>query len=112
MNEAAERVSAALLLVTAPDREVGEGLARACVEEGLAACVNLLPGVRSIYRWQEAVETADEVMLLIKTRSAALPALMQRVGELHPYEVPEMIEVRIDGGSRAYLEWLGAAVTR
>jgi periplasmic divalent cation tolerance protein len=99
-----------LVLVTAGSREEAERIARAVVEERLAACVNLLGGVRSIYRWQGAVETADEVLLLIKTRSDAIDSLRERVMELHSYEVPEFVVLEIAGGSDAYLAWIRASV--
>jgi periplasmic divalent cation tolerance protein len=95
-----------VVFVTAPDPEVGRRLARALVEERLAACVNLLPGVRSTYRWAGAVQEDDEVLLVIKTREDRLAALSRRVHELHPYELPELIAVGILGGSERYLAWL------
>jgi periplasmic divalent cation tolerance protein len=95
-----------LVLVTAPDAEVAARLARTMVEERLAACVNLVPGVRSIYRWAGAVQEDAEVLLVIKTREDRLPALSKRVQELHPYELPELIAIGVQGGSERYLEWL------
>ena len=95
-----------LLLVTAPSAEVGTRLARALVDERLAACVNLVPGVRSIYRWAGAVQEDDEVLLVIKTRQDRVSELSRRVHELHPYELPELIAVGVQGGSERYLEWL------
>jgi periplasmic divalent cation tolerance protein len=95
-----------VVLVTAPDAEVGTRLARAVVEERLAACVNLVPGVRSIYRWAGAVQEDDEVLLVIKTREDRVAALSRRVHELHPYELPELIAVAVLGGSERYLAWL------
>lgn len=104
MSEAVQAV-----LITAPDADVGAALAGALVEEGLAACVNLVPGVRSIYRWEGAVQDDTEVLLIAKTREALLPALTARVEALHPYDVPEVIALPIAGGSAAYLAWLRAA---
>jgi periplasmic divalent cation tolerance protein len=98
-----------VLLITAPDAGVGVSLARALVEEGLAACVNVVPGVRSIYRWEGAVQDDSEVLLIAKTREALLPALTARVEALHPYDVPEVIALPIAGGSPAYLAWLRAS---
>ena len=95
-----------VVLVTAPDAEVGTRLARAVVEERLAACVNLVPGVRSIYRWAGAVQEDAEVLLVIKTREDRVAALSRRVHELHPYELPELIAVGVLGGSERYLDWL------
>ncbi len=76
------------------------------MEERLAACVNLLPGVHSIYRWQDAIESADEVLLMIKTTAARVGALQQRIVSLHPNELPELIAVEAAGGSPAYLDWV------
>jgi periplasmic divalent cation tolerance protein len=97
--------------VTAPDPEVARSLARAVVEEGLAACVNLLPGVRSIYRWKGAVEEADEVLLVLKTRADRVETLRERVEALHPYEVPEFVVLPVEGGLDAYLSWIRSEVS-
>ena len=94
------------LLVTAPDEETGRRIARALVEERLAACVNVLPGVRSIYRWKGAVEEASEVMLVAKTRAERAGLLAARVRALHPYELPEVVALPVTDGSRAYLRWV------
>ncbi len=105
-SEAAVSVACQVLLVTAPDAEVGARLARTLVEEHLAACVNLIPGIRSIYRWEGKVQEDGEVLLVIKTRQDRVAALSRRVHELHPYELPELIAVGVVGGSERYLEWL------
>lgn len=96
----------ALVLTTIPGDSDGTALARALVEERLAACVNVLPPMTSIYRWKDAIETASERQLLIKTVAAKVPAVQQRVNELHSYEVPEFLVLSVAGGSDAYLEWL------
>ncbi len=102
-----ERVSdVELALVTAPDAETGERIARALVEERLAACVNLVPGLRSIYRWEGKVESEAEVLLVVKTRADRASALEERVLALHPYDVPELLRIPVGGGSEAYLRWL------
>ena len=101
-----------LVLVTAPEGPAGATLARALVEEGLAACVNLVPGLRSIYRDQGAVQEAAEVLLMIKTRSDLYSRLEARVHALHPYRVPEVIAVPVTGGAASYLKWLDEAVVR
>jgi periplasmic divalent cation tolerance protein len=104
-------VSAArVVLSTCPDAGTAEAVARALVDERLAACVNLVPGVRSIYRWQDAVEQADEVLLVIKTTEAKVDALTARIAQLHPYEVPEVIAFAAEGVSDAYLAWLLGSV--
>ena len=97
-----------LILTNCPDEEVANAIALALVEEKLAACVNLLPRVQSIYRWQGAVESASEIPLLIKTTAACYAALESRICELHPYAVPEIIAVPISRGLPAYLNWLAA----
>lgn len=86
-------------------------LARTLVEERLAACVNVLPPMTSVYRWKGSVEQEREQQLVIKTTAAQLPALEARLGELHPYDVPEFLVIRIEAGSAAYLSWLAAAVS-
>ncbi|RMD78166.1 MAG: divalent-cation tolerance protein CutA [Gammaproteobacteria bacterium] len=99
-----------LVLCTCPDAESAGRIARALVERRLAACVNVLPGLRSVYRWQGRVEEAAEHLLLIKTREAALAALQRAVVELHPYELPEVVAVPITGGLPAYLAWVREGV--
>jgi periplasmic divalent cation tolerance protein len=95
-----------LVLTNCPDETVANAIALAVVEEGLAACVNLLPRVQSIYRWQGVVESASEIPLLIKASAANYPALERRIAELHPYELPEIIALPITRGLPAYLNWL------
>ncbi len=94
------------VLVTAPDVECAERIARALVEEKLAACANLLPGVRSIYRWEGAVEEAQEVLMVLKTRATQVDALARRIAALHPYDVPEVLALPVAGGSARYLSWV------
>jgi len=93
-------------LVTAPDADTADRIARALVDERLAACVNLVPGVRSVYRWEGAVEEAEEVLLVVKSRRDRAAALAARVKALHPYEVPEVLSLSAAGGSEAYLDWV------
>ena len=95
-----------VVLITAPDSETGVRLARSLVDERLAACVNLVPGVRSVYRWEGSVRDDAEVLLVVKTRADRLEALAARVGELHPYDVPEVLALPAVGGSEAYLAWV------
>ena len=99
-----------LVLVTGPDRETLEGLARTLVNERLAACVNVLADVGSVYRWGDEVEEAQESLAVIKTTEERLDGLRTRVMDLHPYEVPEFVAVRVDRGDPAYLEWVAGAV--
>ena len=86
-------------------------LARTLVDEHLAACVNVLPPMQSIYRWQGQVHVDDERQLVIKTSAARVAALQLRVAALHPYDVPEFLVIEVAGGSQAYLDWLGQAAT-
>ncbi len=105
VNDSADD-DARVVLMTAPDQEVAERIARTLVEERLAACVNLVPGVRSIYRWQGAVEDDAEILLLAKTGRARCAALAARVQALHPYELPEIVVLPVHGGSQRYLDWI------
>lgn len=95
--------------ITAPDRERAELMARTLVDERLAACVNIVAGVRSVYRWQDQVHEEDEVLCLVKTRPELLPALCARIEALHPYDVPEILAFEVADGSAAYLDWLAAS---
>lgn len=95
-----------LIIANCPDEPVANTIALALVEEQLAACVNILPRVQSVYRWQGAVESASEVPLLIKTTAGRYAVLEARLRELHPYEVPEIIALPITRGLPAYLNWL------
>jgi len=95
-----------VVLLTAPDAEQAERLARSLVEERLAACVNVVPGVRSVYRWEGRVEEAGELLLVVKTRADRTEALAARVRELHSYALPEVLELPAVGGSPAYLDWV------
>jgi periplasmic divalent cation tolerance protein len=94
------------LHITAPDVDVAARLGRTLVEEGLAACVNIVPGVRSIYKWQGRLCDDNEVLCLCKTRAALFERVRQRVLELHPYEVPEILAFAVEEGSPAYMAWL------
>ena len=98
-------MNALLCLTTCPDLDTAQRIADALVEERLAACVNLLPGMQSTYRWQGKVEHAAEVLLLAKTTRVRMPALQERIVALHPYELPEVLAVEA-GGLPAYLQWI------
>ena len=95
-----------IVLTTLPIEGDVETLASQLVEERLAACVNILPPMRSVYRWRNAVERADEWQLVIKTTRARVSALESRLRTLHPYDVPEFVVLPIDSGSADYLSWL------
>jgi periplasmic divalent cation tolerance protein len=103
---------AVVVLVTAGSREEAGRIGTALVAERLAACVNLIGPIRSIYRWQGSIEEADEWQLVIKARAADLSALEARVKALHSYEVPEILALPVYGGSAAYLAWLDEATKR
>jgi len=95
-----------VVLVTAPDRETARTIARRLVEERRAACVNLVPGITSVYRWKGAIEEEPEVLMLVKTSAAQLPGLEARLAELHPYDVPECVALEPARVEPAYLAWL------
>jgi periplasmic divalent cation tolerance protein len=99
-----------LVLTTCGSLEEGRSIARALVERQLAACVNIIPQIESVYRWQGKVETANEFLLVIKTTAGAFDNLRATLTELHSYDVPECIEIAIEDGSAAYLEWIGESV--
>lgn len=108
MLEAAS--AARVVLTTAASPEEAARLARALVEERLAACATLLPAAQSIYRWQGRIESAAETLLVLKTAGDKLPALEARLAELHSYQTPEFLVLAVESGSRAYIEWLQASL--
>lgn len=95
-----------VVLTTCPDAGVAEGIAGRLVADRLAACVNILPGVRSIYEWQGAVENDAEVLLVIKTRADRYSALEAVIRETHPYQVPEVLALDVAAGLPEYLQWM------
>jgi periplasmic divalent cation tolerance protein len=99
-------------LCTCGSREEAERLATILVEERLAACVNILPEVLSVYRWQGNVESASEHLLVMKTTGERQQELERRIGELHSYNTPEIISIAIVSGSNKYLTWLADQVSR
>jgi periplasmic divalent cation tolerance protein len=101
-----ETPAVSLVLTTAPSAEVAESLVGQLVEERLIACGNLVPGLLSIYRWQDEIAREPEVLVLMKTPTGRVSALFDRLAALHPYDVPEMIAVPVDAASRAYAEWV------
>ena len=100
-----------LVLTTVPAGELGEGVARALVEERLAACVSVLAPMTSIYRWQGAVERGTEQQIVIKTTADRVAALQARLGQLHPYDVPECLVLAVGGGTATYLDWVRAGTS-
>ena len=101
---------ALLVLVTVPNAETADRLAEALVGERLAACVNVVGGVRSVYRWKGAVERDQELLCVCKTTRAGFERLRARVVELHPYELPEVIALPVAAGHAPYLDWITASV--
>jgi periplasmic divalent cation tolerance protein len=99
-----------LVLTTAGSREEAEKIAQALVERRLAACVNLVGPVQSVYRWQGKVETSAEHLLVIKTTAGLFDAVAKAIRELHSYELPECIQLPIEAGSAEYLEWIEQSV--
>lgn len=97
-----------IVITTLPDAEHAATLAARLVEERLAACVNILAPCTSVYRWQDRIETAAEVPLLIKTVAACYPALETAIRANHPYELPEIVAVPAERGLPAYLDWVAA----
>jgi len=100
-----------VVLITCPSSAVAQRIGRTLVEERLAACVNLVPGLLSIYRWEGKVCRDAETLLLIKTRRHCLAALARRVAAIHPYSVPEILALPVQAGSRPYLKWVGESVS-
>lgn len=96
----------AIALCTCPHDDAARRLARMLVESRLAACVNIVPGVRSIYEWQGRIEDDQEVLMVIKTDGVRFDALCERLGQAHPYDVPEILKLDVDGGLPAYLDWM------
>jgi len=103
---------ARIVLTTTANAEEAARLGRTLVEERLAACATLVPAVESIYRWEGKVESATETLLLLKTGAEQIVALEARLHQLHSYQTPEFLVLKVDAGSRAYLEWLGASLSQ
>lgn len=99
---------ARLVFTTLPTADAAAALAHTLVEERLAACGNVLPSVRSIYRWQGALRDESEALLLLKTSGSRLERLQARILELHPYQVPEVVAIAVDAGNPGYLAWLAS----
>ena len=100
-----------VVFITAPSEEEAAGIARALVEEKLAACVNIIRGIRSIYSWEGTVEDDTEMLLVVKTREALFDRLAARVKELHSYTVPEVIALPLAKGLKDYTDWIDQVTT-
>ncbi|XP_019414505.1 PREDICTED: protein CutA 1, chloroplastic-like isoform X2 [Lupinus angustifolius] len=99
-------VPSIVVYVTVPNKESGKKLAESIVKEKLAACVNRVPGIESVYQWKGEIQTDSEELLIIKTRQSLLEALTEHVKANHEYDVPEVISLPINGGNLKYLEWI------
>ncbi len=97
-------------ITTVSNDEVARKLARSIVEAHLAACVNIIPNIRSIYEWKSKIEEDEEIILFMKTRREIVPQLIEFVKKNHPYEVPELIELPINSGNTDYLNWIDTLV--
>jgi periplasmic divalent cation tolerance protein len=104
------RAKYAVVLVTAPDLKTARKLARAALEARLIACANLIPRIESHYRWQGKIASGTEVLLLLKTTAARLPALERLMVAKHPYDTPEFLLLPISRGNQRYLDWVAESV--
>lgn len=95
-----------LVYTTCPSLAIAEEISFALVEEGLAACVNIIPGMVSIYSWKEGRQRDEEIVAIVKTRSAISDRVVERIIELHPYDVPAALVLPVSGGSSAFLDWI------
>ena len=95
-----------VVLVSVPSMEIGEKISQSILQKKLAACVSIIPGVNSAYRWQGEIETDSEFLLFIKSRASLLDLIITEVSNHHPYDVPEIIALPILSGSQAYLNWI------
>ena len=110
MTGAPEREPVRVVLTTAGSAEEAERIATAVVEERLAACANVLPGVTSIYRWEGSVQRDAETLVVLKTTADSVEALTRRIAQIHPYDVPEVIALPVREGHGPYLDWVAAEV--
>ena len=101
-----------MAFVTAPDSSKAKEIAGGLVSNKLAACVNIIPGVESVYWWDGKINSDQELLLMIKSRAPHLSELTKKVISVHPYDVPEVISVPITGGSAKYLEWINASMSK
>jgi periplasmic divalent cation tolerance protein len=95
-----------IVLVAAPDRETAERLGEAVVTDRLAACASIVPGMKSIYRWQGEIHRDEEALVIIKAPTRGFGAIRTRIAELHPYDTPEILALDVDDGDPAYLRWV------
>ncbi len=100
-------MSAVIILCTINSQDSAKSIARSLVEEKLCACVNIIPNVCSVYRWEDKIEIDEEFLMLIKTGKHLIEKIKSRIIELHSYDVPEVVVLDISDGSKAYLDWIG-----
>jgi periplasmic divalent cation tolerance protein len=101
-----------IVFVTAASEQEAASIGRTLVEEGLAACANIIPQIRSIYRWKGEVRDERETLIIIKSREDLFERIRSRVKELHSYEVPEITAIKLDRGDSAYLQWIESVTTK
>ena len=104
------RMSVVFIYITHPEAGKAEALGHVLVENGVAACVNLIPGMKSIYRWQGEIETASETVMIVKTSAAMVERVQALVRKHHPYECPCIAVLPITGGDPAYLDWIAQSL--
>lgn len=95
-----------VILMTAPDAAAGAQIARALLEERLIACANVVPAIRSLYRWEGRVEDSEESLVVMKSTAGVVDAIAARVRQLHPYDVPEVVATEVVAGLEPYLDWV------
>lgn len=108
-NTSASESEFIAVYVTVPSAEAGKAVASKLISDKLAACVNMIPGIQSMYWWEGKVEVDQELLLMIKSRAPLFDALSKAVVEAHPYDVPEVIAVPITNGNKGYLDWLASS---
>jgi periplasmic divalent cation tolerance protein len=100
-----------VIFMTAPDATTAQRIVQTLVEERIVACGNIMPGITSIYRWEDEVQTSHEVMVLLKTTESRAAQAVQRIAALHPYDVPEAVALDISAGLPAYMDWIHESTT-
>src|SRR3972149_649032 len=105
-----EKTAHIVVFITTSSMAEAQAIGRALVEERIAACVNIVPGLRSLFRWQGTIEEQEETLMLVKSRSEFLPSILDTVKRLHSYTVPEVIALPVLGGSSDYLAWIDESV--
>ncbi|WP_431064903.1 divalent-cation tolerance protein CutA [Methylotuvimicrobium sp.] len=101
-----------ILFCTCPDQNTASSIAQTLIGENLAACANIFPGLTSVYRWQDQIETDQECLLLVKTRRDIYPQVEQRIQEAHPYELPEIVAVSVEHALPEYLKWIDSCLSK